>query len=309
MIPSFIKTTVKFLVGCTILIVGVFFISHLMVRKYSSFELPATTKHLILGHSHPECAFDDSQLENFQNLAKGGEAYLYTYYKLREVLPENPQIESIWIEYSNSTISPAMDQWTWGFEKLNAFYPRHAPFMDFTDVKFLYEKNKSDFLAVNSTSARINLLKVLRNDLSVSGDFGSFVPLDRSMSTIQDTLVPSILETGLRDSVILSQTNLSFLDSIILLCDSYHVKVVLVRSPQHPSFNRYNEEELHKLHKTRYKSSPFLDFNRAVVDSKHYGDPGHLNASGARRFTAYLKESMDSLNTVINQMQAIKPVD
>lgn len=297
MIPSFVKTTVRFLTGCFILILLVLTLSHFLVRKYSSFDLPATTKHLVLGHSHPECAFDDSRLVNFQNLAKGGESYLYTYYKLRELLPVNPQIETVWIEFSNSTISPAMDQWTWGFEKLNAFYPRHAPFMDLDDIKFLYGKNPNDFIAVNSTSTRSNLMKIILGKLSIDDDFGSFVANERMMT--EDSLPLTTYDRYKQNSSSISETNLWYLDSILNLCKRQEVQVILVRSPQHVIFNRQNEELLNHILVTRYKNVPFLDFDRVIIKTECFGDPGHLNVLGAQKFTDYLTESMDSLNNII----------
>ena len=49
----------------------------------ANFKIGTTSKYLILGHSHPQTAFNDSLIPDFLNKAQSGEAYFYTYLKAK----------------------------------------------------------------------------------------------------------------------------------------------------------------------------------------------------------------------------------
>lgn len=53
-------------------------ITETVIRKKANFKIIKNSKYLLLGHSHPECAFNDSLIDNFINLSKFGDSYYYT---------------------------------------------------------------------------------------------------------------------------------------------------------------------------------------------------------------------------------------
>ena len=88
--------------------------SEIIIKNSANFKLKPQTKYLVLGHSHPECAFNDSLINNLKNLAQTGESYYYTYFKTIKVLEQNPSIEIVFVEFTNNQIYELMNNWIWG---------------------------------------------------------------------------------------------------------------------------------------------------------------------------------------------------
>lgn len=285
MIVVFVKKVARFILFSVVILLILTVISHGVVKYFSDFGIDADATSIILGHSHPECAFDERLLPNFKNLAKGGEGYFYTYYKLKKVLEFNDQIETVYVEFSNTTVSEQMDQWIWGFEKMSAFFPVYSPFIDVDGFKLLYENNSTDFASVVSTSTRVNFFKMITGDLSIGDDDGAFLHLDKEFNPKVELDSPRKIEMQRN----WSEDNLMSLDRIVHLCDEHNVKLVFVRSPQHKLFNISNEFMMIEIKMNRYPDILFLDFNNFPLNTNQFADKGHLNGKGATEFTKYFK--------------------
>ena len=137
----FLKKSLLFLLGLSFAYLTFFVSSHRYFRKHGDFRLSKDTTRIILGHSHPECAFNDALIPATRNLAQSGESSFFTYQKLRIVLEQNPQIDTVFLEYSNDMIPQNRDSWIWGNEKLNKNLPLYAPFMKWEDYRLILKKN------------------------------------------------------------------------------------------------------------------------------------------------------------------------
>src|SRR5690554_8088243 len=73
-------------------------------RKYSDFKLDEHPKYIVVGHSHPECAFNDSLIPELKNISHSGESYFYSYFKTKQVVQQNTSIEVVFIEFTNNQI-------------------------------------------------------------------------------------------------------------------------------------------------------------------------------------------------------------
>ena len=133
MMRQFIQLSITFLIALFTLIFVSVELSEYVVNKNSDFKLNKSTKYLVLGHSHPECAFNDSLIENFKNISQSGESYYYTYFKAKKIIEQNPSIETVFIEFTNNQINESMNSWIWKEKYMNYRYPRYSPFMNFTD--------------------------------------------------------------------------------------------------------------------------------------------------------------------------------
>ena len=68
------------------------------IFRHHSWKLPADKHILFLGASHFNHGIDDSMMKSAVNWTRGSERYMYTYIKLLHLLPENPQIDTIFLE-------------------------------------------------------------------------------------------------------------------------------------------------------------------------------------------------------------------
>lgn len=80
---KFIYKLSFFTIAYIILFIIASFTLKYFVDKYSNFKLKDSSNAVILGHSHTECDLDDSLIPHVKNLSQGGEAYFYTYRKLK----------------------------------------------------------------------------------------------------------------------------------------------------------------------------------------------------------------------------------
>jgi len=97
----------------------VIIISNRVIDSKKIFKLPNKINYLILGHSHPECNFNDSLIDNTKNLAQSGELYFYTYLKTRKILADNKQVKAIFLEFTNNEIINNMEN---GLVVRNIYY-------------------------------------------------------------------------------------------------------------------------------------------------------------------------------------------
>ncbi len=260
---------------------------HFVMKYYSDFTIHKATKYVIFGHSHPECAFDDSLIANFKNLSKSGESYFYTYQKVKQILSKN-KLEAVFIEFSNNQISKDMDEWIWGFDSMNINVPLYAPFMEVSDLLLLYDKNKEDVLKIVSTSTRKNFVRMLLFDYSMSKKHGRYNRLERNRikALIEEREKHPDTDTVFKKNEF-SSYNIKYLEKIVDYCSKKNTKVYFVRSPQHAYYPHSNESDLLKIKNTKFKDIVFLDFDTFPLKEEAYGDFGHLNYKGAKRFSLW----------------------
>jgi len=303
---TFINKTVLILFTFSIGILSFVFLIHFIMKHASDFNISEKNKYLILGHSHPETAFNDNLIVSFKNLSSSGESYFFTYQKVKEIIPNN-NINAVFIEYTNNQIRKKMDQWIWGYEKMNAFFPWHSSFMGKEDMLYLYNKNPQDFPNVVSTSTRNNLVRIASLDFKINQRYGGYDRL------IKSDVAKLIKERNNNNNIHdtpkvqgISIENLNYLEKIINYCNINNVKVFLIRSPQHKYYSKENEKELLRIKKQKFENLDFLDFDKFPLEDDEYGDFGHLNYKGAEVFSLWFNELIEKgLLTVENKTDFI----
>jgi hypothetical protein len=69
-------------------------------RKYYFLKTRPDTYFVFAGNSTVECAVDDRLISHSINIAQSGEAYLYSYVKIKALLENNENIRNVFISYS-----------------------------------------------------------------------------------------------------------------------------------------------------------------------------------------------------------------
>ncbi|MBU2948018.1 hypothetical protein [Zobellia uliginosa] len=177
-----------------------------------------------------------------------------------------------------------MDDWIWGYEKLNQFLPWHSSFMNNEDLKFLLKKNNSDFIRVISTSTLKNFKRILTFDYSIGKKFGGYKKMERT-STAEELRKEALHNPEIKDSIGISDNNIEYLQKMVDYCSQRNVNVYFIRSPQHQYYVRSNERQLMAIKIDKFKNIDLLDFDRFPLKAKYFADAGHLNASGATIFS------------------------
>lgn len=304
---KFIKKTSLFLLISSVAIAIFIITIHYLVDFCSNFEINKDINSIVLGNSHSECAFNDSEISNLKNLSASGETYFYTFQKVKKILPKNKHIKYIFIEYTNIQIDSEMNSWTWGYDQMSGKFPLYSPFMNTNDIKLLFKNNPEDFLSVLSKSTRENLLNVLRIDYSLSTKYGGFLPL--KVSKIDSLLLnPKHKKVSMqKEKHSISNVNLQYLRKIVDYCNDNNVSLYLVRSPQHKNTSYLKNEKLFlELKKSNFPELEFLDFNDFPLKNEEFADFGHLNKKGANKFSVWFNTLLESgILSMVNKQEFI----
>lgn len=273
------------------------FASSSYLRSRANFKIETSTESLVLGHSHPECAFNDSLLPSIINLAESGESYFYTFAKAKMLLNQNPSIDNIFIEFTNNQIKESANETIWSDKYLSYRLPRYCEFLTSSEKLTLMKKNLVGFGNAYSLSARNRLTRVFKNDMDYTPGIGGFKSLNRAKT---DSLLNHISSKPLNRTTVLSKNtlsemNLDYLDSLISLGKKKNCEVILMRSPLHKSYEGYaNEPLFQSLLKNRFGSTTFLDFADFPATNDQFADFEHLNKYGARDFSIWFEELLES---------------
>lgn len=265
-----------------------------LLFKSEDLILDKTITTLIIGHSHPECAYNTKFIENTFNIGRSGEAYLYTYFKLRKVIESNSQINRVFVEYTNNQIEKGMDNWMWDDSHLQYNFVNYETILDKEALELLYTKNPSGFINAFSKGLFDNLKKILftENNKIKNGSMGGYKPHDEVF----------VLPSDKKQKIIkfnneVSEYNLLYLQKIIKFCKKNNIEICLVRSPMHKTYNiSFTEKKYISLLNSKFKNIQWLDNKDFELPDKGYRDNEHLNSFGATIYSKYFNSIINNQN-------------
>jgi hypothetical protein len=305
----FLNKTLLFIATSCLLVVAIALVPGFMINKFSKFRINKNNTIALFGHSHSECAYNDTLIPGLTNLSHSAESYFYTFQKVKKYISQNPQVTAVLIEFSNNQIDTKMDDWTWGYTYMSNMLPQYASFMNLTDFKLLAKHNSTYFMNCVGLTARTNLIKVLSFNYDYTGKTGGYFKINGSKP------LPAInaASAGIKDSLnknAISKTNVQYLRKIIDYCRAMHKSVFLIRSPQHPLYEyRHNEVEFSNIRKHCFGDVKFLDFNNFPLKNDDFADFGHLNFKGAGKYSAYINLRIKSGMLNAGVTAALNPIE
>jgi hypothetical protein len=305
-----------FLFGATcFLITGVMvFAERLLLNRQGHFVLPRGKKYIFLGHSHAQTAYNDMFIDSALNLASAGEAYFYTYIKLKKITENNKEKKIVFIEYSNNNILTEMDNWIWDDIHINYRYRLYSPYTDLSEMKVLYTKNPKVALICDIKSIVNNIYYIFNlKNIAVDQKMGGYIDLVRDKT---DSLLHALSKNHkeLLNDTNVSVTNIIYLKKMIDVCRQKGYSVYLIRTPLHPSYSGLaNEEVFKKILSRDLGNVDFLDFKDYPLSNSDFGDLQHINFRGAKKYSIFfnklLKQGLLSSNNkqeFINEQMAME---
>ncbi|MBJ7879146.1 hypothetical protein [Gelidibacter salicanalis] len=292
---TFIKFFFFFIVIFIGLIAFVSISTSFIERRYSNFKIENNTTSIVIGHSHPECAFNDSLIPNLKNLSQSGESYFYNYFKTKRVIMQNASINVVFVEFTNNQIDESMDDWIWGDKFLSNSYPKYSSFMNADDNLVLFQNNPSAFINALSLSLKTKITKIFENKLKRSHISGGYLHLEKKLtdSIIKNT--ERLKHEAIAAQKDISEANLSYLDALIEFCTANNKRVILIRSPQHEKYPGYeNENKYVEILQTRYANIEYMDFSNFPLTNNEYADLDHLNYKGAKVFSEWFADLLSN---------------
>lgn len=274
-----------------VLMASSFLFTNQFIGKHAKIELDKSKSMLVIGHSHSECAFNDSLIVNSSNISSSAESYFYNYYKILAILKQNKQLKTVFIGFSNNQVDEVMDDWTWDDRHLQNKYKTYAPFIDLEGTKLLYTKNPNGLIGNFGASVFHNLY-VIASGSNLTKKIGGYLSL---VMTRPDTI--PVKEQKGKEQYSFKKTsavNLHYLKAIINKCKAENINVYLVRSPLHKEWKYLrNEQVFQRVLRKEFSATEFLDFKDFPLADSDFADSEHLNFRGARKFSLFFNRLLD----------------
>lgn len=289
---SFLLKCTAFIVLLLLVLVGIRVFIVWQKQNPERYTLATSIENIVLGHSQPECGLNDSLIAHTQNLSQGGEAYFYTYTKLKKLIEVNPHLKTVYLSFSNNQLEKKMDEWTYDDLFINDKYPAYFFAMDLEEKKVLWKANPKAVLQSEQLLLKNNLVDLVKYKGKIRPEtyWGNYLYLEREKtdSLIRVNYIQTIVKERGEG---ISEINLTYLKKIVDWCNEQNIQLLFYRTPMHPVLrSTYDEKAFDSIRKKHFSTIPFLDCIDFPLSNQEFGDFDHLNYKGARKFSTFFNQ-------------------
>lgn len=280
--------------------IGAFSVLSALVKTKADFTIGEDTRCIMLGHSHAECAYNDELIDDFENFAISGESYFYTYPKVKKLVEQNPQIKTVFIEFTNNQLAKDVEKWIWTEKYLSYYYAIYSPFISLKDKIIPASNNPKGFIT-NLPITFKDLGKKLRSsNINYSYEYGGYNEVEGTLEeyiAMKDTMQD---EDFVEIETSLSEVQVEYLEKILNFLGEKGIEVILIRSPQHKDYTGFiNESFYQEILQSKLQSYTHIDLVNFPISNTEFRDYEHLNKVGAEKVSSWLNEVMkDSTITI-----------
>lgn len=263
----------------------------LLIKSRDNYlRLPLSINKAFLGNSTIEYAVDDSRIAGAINFAQNGEPIDILYAKLKLLIRNNPQIDTIFVELDdiilyNQSLIPVvsnaiyldcydMDDWINNFR--NQDFDRLTKY-----VSHCYDIIKIRPFLTNHSASAHNLKEM---------GVGGFAKLYRNK--LGEDISRHLEKPNDRIKEI-PASNIYYFDKIVKTARSKNVEIIFINTPKHRII--WSEDNYIRFWRNRFKDIQLADFSRIMMPDSCFGDASHLNHIGASQFS-------DTLQNYLNQL-------
>lgn len=257
-----------------------------LVRKtliqHHSWKLPERVHILFMGASHVENGIDDSMMKTAINWAGSSERYMYTYIKLKHLLPVNPQVDTIFLELSPTDLWEDADYKYHVLNEQSRYVPLYWPFYELEHWKVVLDEPVQSMTLVLESL----LQKKDFNHSKWWKKMGGFNKVDSIMDLSQ--VRPNLLSSRDYAQGYGNEVNYHYLRQIIMLCKQNRIQLFFIETPTyHPEYY-YNQDYYYQSYHNNFAEIELFDYSKWPVANDERADAHHLNFKGAKRFTREL---------------------
>ncbi|MBP3253722.1 MAG: hypothetical protein J6M30_04375 [Bacteroidales bacterium] len=249
------------------------------VVKNHSWRLPEQKHILFMGAAHIVHGIDDSMLEEAINVVSPSERYMYTYIKLKNIIAENPQVDTVFMELA------ATDLWE------DTDYKYHTPNEQSHYVKNYWPLFDEDNWRVfkNEPFQVMGVVVSSITSLRETGQTSWWKGLGGY--ELKKSVIDPNKKLELKNYVPNSghAVNYEYLHRIIGLCMSNGIKLYFLDAPVYRIEDIYDVVYFQEAYERNFSEIEFLDYSEWSIPMDERGDGSHLNDKGAKRFTNEIK--------------------
>lgn len=266
------------------IIIGIF--ATCITAKYTishsiSFKEPENVHMLFIGASHPYRGIDATLMNTATNRSAPSERYMFSYLKLKKIINDNPQIDTIFIECSPTDLFEHADDKYFAENEMSYFIPLYFPYFSSNEWKIYSYKMPDAIKLIIQKSFQPNQLFPDR----IMTGLGTQAEKAENLAKMNSSeVIPAMIKGNAGNEI-----NYHYLRKIIDLCNGNGIKLYGIYFPvYHPEYY-YDQEYYHKALSEVFPDLDVLDYSgMQLPDSVRY-DAHHLNWYGAQIFTTELK--------------------
>lgn len=268
------------------------------VINYSIYSLrPVPLVHksvLIAGDSHTQQSLNPNLFSSAHNISLAADPYVVIYWKLQKIV-ESYRPDTLIIGFAPHNIAAFNDakfimnrEGNWASE----LYRRTYPIEHFHEIDSIVP---IDYLAYYKILwKQICFYPKISHENYIGYYYSS--PITWVPSEWKKTIDNHYFSNGKEQG--LSDISVSYLDSIVNLCQTKHITLVLVSNPVHKNYFDHIPPEIWKTYdslKTQYKNKAIIiDRTQEYYPDSLHLDTDHLNERGSTRFTKEVIEDLKS---------------
>ena len=259
---------------------------------------------LVMGHSRPFRAIDETQFDNIVNFCSGGESNVHTYYKLKYVLEQSGKnVETVILPAGFGSFNlddPSLIS--------NSFYwKKYVDYLELSEVS----NDFSTYTSIWLKSKVIPWYEYPYLKLSLeTGDFDLKISKEKYQNGSAEEkykMARMILDRAVANSQFYDSVSSIYLNKTIELCKNSDCKLVFVKYPVTSSYKKamneiVDEKELSELairieEIIDKEGITLLDHQDMWLENDdHFLDPQHLNEDGKKAFSKLLKSEIARLD-------------
>lgn len=249
---------------------------------------------LILGDSQPETALNDSIIENSINFSNSGDPVFFYYVKLKKLLEIGVSPDIVILGFS------PINLYSKDFYKVSRMKTKLKKYFFMMDIKDL-----EDITLHNWKAAYQGLVSTIfysprsknfwsQQDIMNLGVGGyKELPIEKGAPRTKN-FAEKRNSTGLEPD----QISLEYLEEIIKLCQRNGLKLVLLNTPVHESFQIIKveqREDYKKFLQTLNDNIEVWDYDNFEMDDCNFYDQNHLNKEGAIIFSLFINSKLKEM--------------
>lgn len=264
------------------------------LNRISIFKADSSVEYLVVGDSHTQFAANDSILSNTLNISNNADSYLYSYIKIKKMLPLNPQLKGVLLGYAEPNMEEVMENWNFKDINLRNKVSHYYSLLGWEEAFFLTKRNPFPFLngVVQFPKMKWKVIKNLNSSSRITDiGVGGFQYLNKSFEDWSKSRLGVVIPEGVNP--IYSASQIRYLNEIRELCNQSNVELILLSTPFHNSYPVSSVKLAENYYQKEFKSLRWLDYSKLSLPDSCYADYEHLNTNGATIFSKILKEKLN----------------
>jgi hypothetical protein len=285
------KTALFFLLPFCVLLIFLCTLNYINNKALANYRVDKNITSLFIGDSHMQLAVNDSLLSNGINLSQTSESLLYSYFKAKAIIENNPAIKKLYLGVSYHSISDYYDEYIYGQYSAD-ISPRYFFILPAKEkIKIIVGNiiRLPDFIK-NIISNGCNTITAKPHLYSFMGHYeNGFDTSVISKSSMDKRLQ---LQFYNNDKVRgFSSVDIYYLGKIIDLCKANNVQLTILNTPLYPYYKnkipkKFIDEYNTLLTKNHLRLLDFHELN--LSDSSFIPDGDHVSVKGAKLVTKFL---------------------